>query len=117
MCPPKYLSNCARPLLETCRVWRFLSHVILQSPDFLTRRARALALVFEFVLCGFVPLPLEAQNITIAPRISTAAGTGTAGYNGDNIAATSAELGFPEMVTLDARATCISRTPSTTTEL
>ncbi len=33
--------------------------------------------------------------------IGTAAGTGTAGYNGDNIAATSAELYYPEGVALD----------------
>jgi hypothetical protein len=33
--------------------------------------------------------------------ISTIAGTGTAGYNGDGIAATSAELNYPDGVTLD----------------
>jgi trimeric autotransporter adhesin len=34
--------------------------------------------------------------------ISTIAGTGTAGYNGDGIAATSAELNYPDAVVLDA---------------
>jgi Bacterial Ig-like domain (group 3)/Putative Ig domain len=34
--------------------------------------------------------------------ISTVAGTGTAGYNGDGIAATSAELNAPEAVAIDA---------------
>jgi hypothetical protein len=41
------------------------------------------------------PLAARAQNVTDVPVITTVAGTGTEGYNGDNIAATSAELSQP----------------------
>lgn len=46
---------------------------------------------------------ITLAGVTIQPGyIATVAGTGTAGYNGDNIAATSAELGGPQDVSLDS---------------
>jgi trimeric autotransporter adhesin len=42
------------------------------------------------------------RKITSAGVISTIAGTGTAGYNGDNIAASTAQLYFPTGVAVDA---------------
>jgi len=47
------------------------------------------------VLMILAPLAARAQNVTDVPVITTVAGTGTEGYNGDNIAATSAELSQP----------------------
>jgi hypothetical protein len=96
--PAKYPNDCACLPSETSKLWRLLSHAILQSPDFLTRHMRALALVFAFVLCSFIPLPLRAQNITVAPSITTIAGTGTSAYNGDNIVAADAEVDGPYSV-------------------
>ncbi len=36
------------------------------------------------------------RKVTPSGTITSVAGTGTAGYNGDNIAATSAELSYPQ---------------------
>ena len=71
-------------------------------PGALTGRLRAVALVFACLLVGLAPYQLFAQNVTQVPYITTVAGTGTAGYNGDNIVATSAELNGPGKITADA---------------
>ena len=51
-----------------------------------------LYLIFSFFFSSFI----IAQNIT------TIAGTGTAGYNGDGIAATTAQLFYPQGLAVDA---------------
>ena len=48
------------------------------------------------------PLAARAQNITIAPVITTVAGNGTSGYSGDGGPATSAQLTFPATVAVDS---------------
>ncbi|MDP4263569.1 MAG: T9SS type A sorting domain-containing protein [Bacteroidota bacterium] len=53
-------------------------------------------LVNIFIILNLLPGPGIAQNI------STLAGTGTAGYNGDGIPATSAQLNGPQGIALDA---------------
>jgi hypothetical protein len=50
---------------------------------------------------GLIPCA-QAQNVTLAPVITTAAGNGTAGYSGDNGPATSAELANPTGVAVDS---------------
>ncbi len=45
----------------------------------------------------------RVRKIDAAGIITTVAGNGTAGYNGDGIAATAAQLWFPEGLALDAR--------------
>jgi len=62
----------------------------------LTARPRAVALALACLLISLAPCRLEAQDI------ATVAGNGTAGYNGDNIPATSAELNVPTGVALDS---------------
>jgi hypothetical protein len=42
------------------------------------------------------------RKVDTSGPITTVAGNGTAGYNGDNIAATSAELAFPDRVAVDS---------------
>ncbi|WP_396271402.1 NHL domain-containing protein [Granulicella paludicola] len=50
------------------------------------------------------------RKVTLATGvISTIAGTGTAGYNGDNIAATSAQLEYPFGVRVDPKNNITSR--------
>lgn len=47
--------------------------------------------------------PITVQGVTIAPgTIQTVAGNGTAGYNSDNIPATSAELNLPSSVVVNS---------------
>jgi hypothetical protein len=43
----------------------------------------------------------RVRKVTLGGTITTVAGTGTLGYNGDNIAATSAELNYPWAVAVD----------------
>jgi hypothetical protein len=47
----------------------------------------SVALVLACLLGGLAPCRVQAQNITLAPVITTVAGNGTAGYSGDNVAA------------------------------
>ncbi len=56
------------------------------------------ALLSLLVLAGLAAMPAAAQNNYI---ISTVAGTGTQGYNGDGIAATSAQLSSPGALCTD----------------
>ena len=71
----------------------------------LNRRSNCpLVLRFAPILAVFaatilIQLPLAAQSVRL---ITTVAGNGTLGYNGDDIAATSAELGGPNGVALDS---------------
>jgi uncharacterized protein (TIGR03437 family) len=44
----------------------------------------------------------RVRMVSPAGNITTVAGTGTSGYNGDNIPASSAELGYPQDVAVDA---------------
>jgi sugar lactone lactonase YvrE len=62
----------------------------------------AWALAYSCLLGSLAPSPLQAQNITLAPVITTVAGNGTAAYNGDNIPATSAQLNWPAGVAVDS---------------
>ncbi|MBS1658446.1 MAG: hypothetical protein JST18_10180 [Bacteroidetes bacterium] len=54
-----------------------------------------------FALWAFLFLA-EKDNISYAQTISTIAGTGVAGYNGDGIAATAAQLNYPAGIGVDA---------------
>lgn len=54
-----------------------------------------------FALWAFLFLA-EKDNVSYAQTISTIAGTGVAGYNGDGIAATAAQLNYPAGIGVDA---------------
>lgn len=57
-----------------------------------------------WVCCGLLLIAASGSAQTVLPSanyINTIAGTGTAGYNGDNIAATSAEVNHPVGVAVD----------------
>ncbi|MGA2859113.1 MAG: choice-of-anchor D domain-containing protein [Candidatus Sulfotelmatobacter sp.] len=60
-----------------------------------------MALVFACLLGSLAPCRLQAQNITLAPVITTVAGNGTAGYTGNGQQATSAELNGPRGTAVD----------------
>ena len=51
---------------------------------------------------GFIASVLQAQNITIAPLITTVAGNGTEGFSGNGGPATSAELAAPYDLAVDS---------------
>jgi sugar lactone lactonase YvrE len=63
--------------------------------SFLRSASLSVALVSACVLVGLTPCQLQAQNITLAPIITTVVGTGTAGCTGSGGPATSALLTLP----------------------
>ena len=68
--------------------------------------ALSLLLTALFALLALPAAQAHAQavsgSVAVAPVIDTLAGDGTGGYNGDDIAATSAELFAPEDVAVDS---------------
>ncbi|MFI5112212.1 MAG: choice-of-anchor D domain-containing protein [Terriglobales bacterium] len=72
------------------------------SSDAVTGRLRAVALVLACLLGGLAPCRLQAQNITLAPVITTVAGNGSYSYSGDNGPATIAGLYIPLGVAVDS---------------
>ncbi|HXW16835.1 MAG TPA: choice-of-anchor D domain-containing protein [Candidatus Acidoferrales bacterium] len=69
---------------------------------FAVRRASAIIGVALACLLGGLASTARAQNVTLAPAISTVAGNGSPGYKGDGGIATSAELAIPEGVAVDS---------------
>jgi sugar lactone lactonase YvrE len=69
----------------------------------LCNRAAACGLLVAVVVLTFGVGYGQAQTpaVSLVPVITTVAGNGTQGYNGDNIAATSAELAWPFGVAVD----------------
>ncbi|MBZ5630101.1 MAG: hypothetical protein LAO06_14675, partial [Acidobacteriia bacterium] len=72
------------------------------SSDAVKGRLRAVALVLACLLGSLAPCRLQAQNITLAPVITTVAGNGSYSYSGDNGPATSAGLNIPLGVAVDS---------------
>jgi len=63
-------------------------------PGAVSVRLGAMLLVLACLVGVLAPCQLQAQNITLAPVITTVAGNGTTGYTGDGGPATSAELNY-----------------------
>jgi len=70
-------------------------------PGAVSGRLGAVALVLACLLGSLAPCRLQAQNITLAPVITTVAGNGSPGHTGDGSAATSADVYYPTGVAVD----------------
>ncbi len=73
-----------------------------RQPQLSNRISQRIAFAIGLALCLFAVARPAAGQMKIVPGISTFAGNGTAGYTGDNGAATSAQLHQTEGVTTDS---------------